>query len=254
MKKFVLFFAVCLFLASFMSINVQAQDSEDPGMVLLFEEFVAPADLAHFWEVQQEAFDYFKEANLKMQIWAYQTGQNSFYWATPLKNFASIDEVFATMMQSGKILKEKGFDGTAKFRDLSNISMSVVRWNPELSWHPEGSSEDGLNFHEWSFMYLKAGHEKEAAEAVHKYIDFYKSIDSDYAWDIYEIVLGEHTPCWILEVQAENEAAMREQEDELNKKYGSDFNKLWQNYVQHVRTIETKKGWYLPDWSMNAGN
>jgi len=252
MKKFVLYFAACLLMASFMNFNARAQESEDPGMILLFEEFVAPADLAQFWTVQQEAFDYFKEADLKLPIWAYQTGQNSFYWATPLKSFASIDEVFATMMQSNKLLKEKGFDGTAKFRDLSNISQSVLVWNPKLSYHPEGSSEDGLNFHEWTFVYLKAGHEKEAAEAVQKYIDFYKGIDTDYAWDIYEVLLGEHTPCWILEIQAKTEAAMREREDMLMEKYQADFMKLWQNMVQHVRTMETKKGWYMPKWSMNV--
>jgi len=254
MKKIVLFFAACLFTTFFLNITVRAQESEDPGLILLYEEFVAPANLAQFWAVQQEAFDYFKEADLKMQIWAYQTGHNSFYWGTPLKNFASIDEVFAAMMQGNKAMKEKGFDGTAKFRDLSNISMSVLRWNPEISWHPEGTSEDGLNFHEWSFMYLKSGHEKEAAEAAKKYIEFYKSIDSDYAWDIYEVVLGDHLPCWILEVQAKDEATLRQQEAELNQKYGDDFSKLWENYVQHVRTIVTKKGWYLPNWSMNVEN
>ena len=249
MKKNVLFFASCLLMALFLNFNVLAQD-DDPGMVLLFEEFVAPADMAQFWNVQQEAIDLFKEIDLKMTVWAYQTDQNSFYWAFPIKNMAGIDEVFATMMKSNQMLKEKGFDGTAKFRDLSNVSTSVVRWNQEISWHPQGSTEEGKNFHEWSFIYLKAGHEMEAANAAKKYIEFYKSINSDYAWDIYEVVLGEHTPCWILEVQAVDEATMRKNDDEMNKKYGEDFRKLWQNMVQHVRTIETRKGWFMPNWSL----
>jgi len=253
MKKIVFLFAACLFMASFLSMNARAQDSEDSGLILMFEEFVAPADLAQFWGVQQEAFDLMKGTDFNMTIWAFQTGHNSFYWATPLKSFASIDEVFATMMQSNQQLMEKGFDGTAKFRDLSDMSQSVLRWNPELSWHPEGTTEEGLNFHEWTFIYLKAGHEKEAAEAAKKYMAFYKSIGSDYAWDIYEVILGVHTPCWILEVQAENEATMRQQSSELMQKYGNDFNKLWQNMVQHIRTTDTRKGWYLPDWSINAG-
>ena len=250
MKRFVLFFSVCLFMASCMTFNVQAQDSEDPGMILLFEEFVAPADFAQFWQVQQEAFDLFDELDFNMTIWAFQTDESSFYWAMPIKNFGGIDEIYNKMMKSHQLMKEKGFDSNMKFRNLSNMSQSVVRWNRELSHHPveAGADEEG-KFHEWTFMHLKSGHEKECAAAVQKYIDFYNSINSDYAWDIYEVVFGEHTPCWILEVQAENEVALREMESELMTEYREDLQKLWQNMVQHINSMETKKGWYLSDWS-----
>ncbi|MFV0268613.1 MAG: hypothetical protein ACK5HT_15915 [Draconibacterium sp.] len=76
-------------------------------------------------------------------------------------------------------LKEKGYDPAAKFRDLSNISQFVVRWNKDLSFRKtervEGAEPD--KFYEWMFIYLKSGHEKEAIEACRKYIDFYKGIE-----------------------------------------------------------------------------
>ncbi|WP_340111885.1 hypothetical protein [Maribellus mangrovi] len=254
MKKFSLLLVLCLVVGAFYVNNLQAQEAEDPGLIFLMEEFVAPADLAQFWEVQQEAIDLFNELDLNMTVWAYQTSENSFYWAMPIKNFAGIDELYASMMNVSQKMKENGFDGDAKFRDLSNISQSVVMWNKELSFHPDGDGQDeeGKGFHEWSFIYLKSGHEKEAAEAAKKYIEFYKSIGTDYSWDIYQVVFGEHTPCWILEVQDVSEAALRETEDAMMKEYRDDFRKLWQNMVQHVRTIETKKGWFLPGWSMQA--
>lgn len=254
MKKFNLLLVLCLLMSALFINNARAQ-GEEPSLFLLMEEFVAPADLSEFRKVQQEAFDVFDELKFKMNIGAYQTDENSFYWAMPLKNFAAIDEFYAKMQTNSQKMKESGYDGDAKFRDLSNISQSVVMWNKELSYHPggEGQDEAGKNFHEWTFLYLKSGHEKEAAAACQKYIDFYKSIGSDYSWDIYQVVFGEHTPCWILEVQAVNEATLRETEDELMKKYRDDFSKLWQNMVQHIRTIETKKGWYLPGWSRNTG-
>lgn len=252
MKKFSLLLVMCLFAGAFFVNTTQAQESEDPGLIFLMEEFVAPADMAEFWKVQQEAFDLFDELDFNLTIWAYQTSENSFYWAMPMKNFAGIDKIYGDMMKYSQQMKENGYDGDAKFRDLSNISQSVVMWNKELSYHPDGVSDEGKGFHEWTFMYLKSGHEKEAADAAKKYIEFYNNIDTDYSWDIYQVVFGEHTPCWILEVQAESEAALRELEDALMKEYRDDFRKLWQNMVQHVRTIETKKGWYLPGWSRQA--
>jgi len=251
MKKFTFFTVLCLIMAAFFANDTRAQEPDGPAMVLLMEEFVAPSDMAQFWKVQSEALELFDELNFDMTFYAYQTDQNSFYWAMPIKSFADIDEVYSTMMNSHKLLKENGYDPDAKFRNLSNISQSVVMWNKELSYHPE-EREEGAEpdkFYEWSFIYLKSGHEKEVAEATKKYMDFYKSVGVNYAWDIYEVVFGDHTPCWILEVSAESELALRQQESDLQAKYHDDFMKLWQNLVPHVRTIETKKGWYLPAWS-----
>jgi hypothetical protein len=255
MKKFSFLLVLCLFMGTFFVTTTHAQETEEPNLILLMEEFVAPADGADFRKVQQEAFDALDKLDFDVTIWAYQTSENSFYWAMPIKNFGGIEEIYASMHNYTKKLKENGFDSDAKFRNLSNISQSVVMWNKELSYHPDGDGQDeaGKNFHEWRFYYLKSGHEKEVAEAVKKYIEFYKNIDSDYSWDVYQVVFGEHTPCWIIEVQDVSEAALRTTEAALMKDYRDDFGKLWQNMVQHVRTIETKKGWYLPDWSRPGG-
>ncbi len=256
MKKFTLLIAVCLIVASLGVNPTYAQESEDPGLILVMEEFVAPSDMPQFWNVQSEAIKLFDELNFDMKFWTYRTDHNSFYWAVPLRNFGSIDEFYARHMKLTEQLKEKGYDSAAKFRDLSNISQFVVRWNKDLSFRKtervEGADPD--KFYEWMFIYLKSGHEKEAAEAGQKYIDFYKGIDEDYPWDMYEVVLGEHTPCWIMEVSSESEAALRKLEDELQKKYNEDFMKLWQNMVPHVRDIKTQKGWFLPGWSKFSEN
>jgi len=255
MKK--LSFSIVLFLTiSLFNVNsTLAQEAEEPSLFLIMEEFVAPSDRAEYWKVQSEMLKLFDELKLEMTFFTYQTDDNSFYWALPLKSFASIDELFAKMMRSNELLKEKGYDPVAKFRDLSTISQFVVSLNKELSYHPtekpEGTEPD--KFYEWTFFHLKSGHEKEAAEATKKYIEFYNSIEENYAWNVYEVVLGNNTPCWILETSAESELAQRTLESDLQKKYGEDFQKLWQNFIQHVGTMETKKGWYLPNWSRYPG-
>jgi len=256
MRKFTLLIAACLIVASLFINQTYAQESEDPGLFLLMEEFVAPSNLPQFWKVQSEAFELFDKINFDMDVWAYQTDDNSFYWAFPIKNFASIDEFFTKSMQFSQKMMENGYDPVAKFRDLSNISQSVVRWNKNLSFHktqkPESAAPD--KFYEWTFIYLKSGHEKEATDVCQKYIDFYKGIDEDYPWNIYEVVFGEHTPCWILEVSSESEAKLRQLESDLQTKYRDDLMKLWQSLVPHVSTMESKKGWFIPGWSRYSAN
>ena len=251
MKKLSFFIVLCLTMALFNVNNIRAQETEEPTLFLIMEEFVAPSDRAEFWKVQSEALKIFDELKFDMTFFAYQTDDNSFYWAIPLKSFASIDELFAKMMSNHKLLKEKGYDPAEKFRDLSTISHFVVSGNKELSYHPV-EKPDGTEpekFYEWTYFHLKSGHEKEAAEAVKKYMEFYDSIEENYEWNGYDVVLGNNTPCWILEVSAESELALRMLNSDLQKKYGKDLQKLWQNFIQHVGSTETKKGWYLPDWS-----
>ncbi len=254
MKKFYLLFLICLLVGAFFASETRAQEGESSNLFLLMEEFVAPSDLPEFWKVQTEALEKMDELEMKMTFYAYQTDDNSFYWALPIKNFAGIDEFFAAMRENNKRLLDNGYDGIAKFRGLSNISQSVVWLNPALGYKPAQMSDEGESrpFNEWTFIYLKSGHEKEAAEVMQKFIDFYKKENIDYEWEVYEVAFGEHTPCWILEVQAADEAALRTQESELHKKYGEEFQKLWTEFVPHVRTFETKKGWFLPKWSRTA--
>jgi len=255
MKKFTLFFVMSLCVALFAINRSQAQDAEAPRFYLVMEEFVAPADLSEFWKVQSEGIALWDSLEIQMTYSAYHTDQNSFYWAVPIQNFAALDDFYATWVVNSNAMKEAGWDPELKFRDLSNISQFVVMWDKELSYKPvkeEAAAEPDI-FYEWSFIYLKSGHEKEAAETVQKYIDFTKEEGIDYRWDIYRVVFGNHTPCWILETRAESEEAMRHFESENNKKYKEEYRELWRNFVQHVRTIETTKGWYLPKWSRNVG-
>lgn len=146
MKKLSFFIVLCLTMYVVNVNNIWAQEAEEPTLFLLIEEFVAPSDMAEFWKVQSEAQEFFDELKFDMTFYTYRTDDNSFYWALPIKSFASIDELFAKMMSNQKRLKEKGYDPIAKFRDLSTMSQSVVSWNKEHSYHttekPEGTEPD----------------------------------------------------------------------------------------------------------------
>lgn len=123
----------------------------------------------------------------------------------------------------------------------------------DLSYHPSGEMGQNKNnkYCEWTFSYLKAGHEKEAAAAVKKYQEFYDGIDESYEWDIYRVTFGPDTPCWIMMVRAESELALRQTEAKLGEQYNVEFQEMWQNFTQHVRKFENKKGWFMPQWSRN---
>ena len=112
---------ICLSLfLGIVSIQTQAQEAPVlPELYLVIEEFVQPADLPAFSDVQQEAIDLGNKSNVEMSVFAYATDASSFYWVIPIKNFASIDKVIATMAEQGEKMKAEGYDPDKKFRDLS---------------------------------------------------------------------------------------------------------------------------------------
>lgn len=253
MKTSTLLITCLILFLGLLSFPSVAQDEEMPTMFAVFEEFVSPADMTKFSEAQKKVFEEMKKHDANFTFWSYRTDENTFYWVMPLMNFASLDNFFNESMALQKKMMESGFDPNKNFRDLSTMRSSIIYWNRDLSYHPSGEMGQSKEkpYCEWTFCYLHNGHDAEAADAVKKYIDFYNNVDETYEWDIYQVIFGHDTPCWILMVRAEDEIAMRKLEKDLNSKYKEDFQKLWQNFSKHVRKIENKKGWFLPKWSMN---
>lgn len=251
MKNFLSSFAVCLFLIAFSGVIALAQEKEAPPMFFVIEEFVAPSDLNEFKKVQSEAVKLFDEIDLKMTFSCYRTDQNSFYWVVPIENFAGIDKLHAQIKSNNKAFMDKGYNPAEKFRNLSTMSQFVVLWDKDLSYHPNPANEDEAphKFHEWSFVYLKSGHEKEAGEAIKAYQKFYDGVEESFSWSIYPVAMGENMPCWILHVSAESEIALRKQEKVLMEKYGKEFEKMWSEFAVHILDSKTVKGWSLPIWS-----
>ncbi len=250
MKKLSLFFTLALLGVAFSFQTSRAQDAESPDMFLVMEEFVAPSDMAEFWKVQSEGFELMDKLDFKLHFGAFQTDRNSFYWVFPIKSFADIDASYAQWMDYARQMKESGWDPQQKFRGLSNMSQFVVKFDKDLSRiAPKVENAEPQIFYEWTYVYLKSGHEEEAGEVIQKFKQFYDEEGIEFYWYVYPVMLGEHTPCWILETIADNEADFRKLESEIHKKYKEDTRPMWQEFVQHVRSIDTVKGWYLPDWS-----
>ncbi len=245
---------LCILLVGFFSLGSWGQDSP-PTNLIVFEEFVSPSDLPAFREVQQKVVDLWKKHNIDIPVYCYRNDADAFYWVVPLDNFGSIDELYKKMQAISKqMMEEDNFDGDKAFRDLSTGRQSVIRWVPELSYHPSGvyGQQNDKPYVEWTFCSLKAGHEKEAGDAIKKYIDFYNKIDDTYEWDVYGVMLGYDTPMWILMTRAESPLAMRQLEARLNEKYREDFSKMWQEFAQHLRKTENQTGWFRQAWSLNT--
>ena len=248
-------FIVCIFL--FMGIvSLQAQEAPVmPENFLVFEEFVQPADLPAFREAQQEAIDLWKKFDFEVPIFTYSTDVSSFYWVVPFENFAALDQMFAKMGELGNKMKEEGYNPEAKFRDLSTTRETIIHWEKDLSYHPSeqmGQSAD-KPYCEWTFFYLKAGHQKEMAEAVKKYIEFSENIDEEWSWDLYSVSMGYDSPCWVVMDRGENPLAMRKLESTLQENHSEKLTELWGNIQPHLRKMEVVTGWFQPDWSLNTG-
>ncbi len=252
MKKIVLLIGFCILFTGFVSLRTHAQEVAPPENFVVFEEFVSPSDMPAFRKVQDKVFELMDKHSPDFTFYCYRNDENAFYWVIPLENFASMDALFAKSMAFQKKMKEvDGFDGDKEFRDLSTGRQTILHLSKELSYHPSGEFGQTLDntFIEWTFCYMKTGHEKEAGAAIKKYIDFYNSIDETYDWDVYTALFGHDTPMWIIMTRAKSELAVRELEDDLNSKYEKEFEKMWQEFASHVRRFENKKGWFLPNWS-----
>lgn len=254
MRKNMLFIGLCILFTGFAALNTVAQETPSvPENFVVFEEFVSTADMASFRKVQAETVKLWKKHGFDVPVYSYSNDDNAFYWVVPIENFAAIDVLFQKIGTLMKKMKDDGFDGQEAFRDLSTMRTSVIHWEKDLSYHPDGQYGQRLDngFVEWTFFYMKSGHEKEASEATKKYIEFYNSVPESYEWDLYSVVFGHDTPCWIFMKRAKSELALRELNSELNEKYKDKFKELWADFAPHVRKVENKKGWFMPNWSLN---
>ncbi|MDX1283547.1 MAG: hypothetical protein R3182_00975 [Draconibacterium sp.] len=254
MKKAVLFIGLCILFTGFVSFSSRAQEAPTiPEYYVVFEEIVSTADMDKFNEVQSKTVELWKKHNMDITLYCYVNDENSYYWVVPVMNFAGIDDLFKKGSEYQKKMQADGFDGIKEFRDLSTGRQMVIHWEQDLSYHPSGQfgQRSDNSYVEWTFFYMKQGHEKEASEVTKKYIDFYNSVPETYEWDVYSVIFGDDTPAWLFMLRAESEIALRKQELELNKKYGDKFKELWAEFTPHIRKVENKKGWFMADWSLN---
>lgn len=254
MKKAFIYLGFSFLFAGFLFVNTLAQQPA-PVNYVVFEEIVSPSDLAAFNKVQQQAVDLWKKHKFELPIYCYGTDDNIFYWVIPIENFGSIDGIYSkSAAVTNKMRDEDGFDGDKAFRDLSTTRSRVIMWSPDLSYHPSGKAIQPASkpYVEWTFCSLRQGHEKEAADAIKKYIEFYKRVKEPYEWDINIVTFGYDTPMWVLMTRSESREAIRKLEGELYKKYSKELDAMWNEFILHVRKIEHKTGWYRQDWSINT--
>lgn len=252
MKKSTLLIGLCLILAGILPDLSRAQQ-QAPLSFAVFEEMVSTYDMPAFNKVQQKAVDLWNKYDIDIPISCYSTDDNSYYWVIRARSFASIDTIFAKSAAFMKKVKEKEDFDSNMFRDLSTSSFSFISWRSDLSYHGEGYTGSNAEnpYVEWSFCYMRQGHEAEAAEAIKKFVDFYKQNGIDYSWDFFEVALGNDVPIWIGINFSTDAIILRQTENALDKKYGAEFKKMWADFAQHVRHVEIKTGWYKPEWSVN---
>ncbi len=254
MKKAALLFGLCLFLPILFTPIVQAQETPAmPENFFVMEEFVQPADAPEFNKVQQEAVDLWKKLGFEWPIFTYSTDASSFYWVVPIENFASLDQLFAQVGELTAKMNEAGYDTGKKFWDLSTTRETVIHWVKDLSYHPNGDMMQTRDnsYCEWTFLYLKSGHEMELAGAIKKYIEFMDKVEESWEWDVYTVLLGYDSPCWILMDRAESPLALRQLEATFWEKYSGELEELYKNMQPHLRKTENVTGWFLPNWSLN---
>lgn len=250
MKKIFMSIGFCILISGLFVFNLSAQNA--PSSFVVFEEFVAPADVAAFSKVQQQAVDLWKKHNFDVPILSYGTEDYTFYWVIPIENFGSIDGIFQKSSAITKKMKEEdGFDGDKAFHELSTVRSSVIMSAPELSYHPDGNYGQTADktYCEWSFCSLKQGHEKEASEAIKKWIEFYKTSGEKYEWDVFHVIFGHDTPMLILMTRSKDPSTIRQMEAGLWEKHRKEFGELWNGFAAHLRKIENKTGWFKADWS-----
>jgi hypothetical protein len=253
MKKIGILALLCLMFASFIPEVLYAQQS--PSLLVVFEEKVAPCDYPQFIKAQKETVELWKKYQIDVPVYAYQNDEYAFYWVVFLHNFASLDTLFTKFSQISAKLKKDGFDGNAKFRDLSTMSYSVMMWDPELSYHLDDSFIQTMDnrYVEWSFYYLLSGHEQEVADAVKAFARFNREKQIDYSFDTFKVLMGNETPAMIVMMRAENPLSMRTRESNFMDKYGKDFSPMWDQFAIHLRKIENKQGWFIPSFSNISG-
>ena len=229
---------------------VFTQDENEGQKWYCYEEIIVPASLHEYNLLSRELVELCKEKEFPYSFYTW-TGEFNYQLWTPINSLNDIDQLdkaWKNLLDNWEAEKLERFRKTK----VKNFTFTITM-QPELTYEPEGISEDEneFTFIEWKEHYLLPDKLNEAIEISKQVKEHLKSIVYDEAVYYAFGGLGYEDPCLISYSTYKNyNDYLIQQGENMNKnKFTEDLLELFQQYIPCMRTSKTEYLLYVENLS-----
>jgi|GEM_PF-2779201 len=249
---------ILLFAFFVLPFNSNAQTTEAPTMLAVFDNDVPPSKVSEFENVVKEQLPFMKKYDLKWSYYIYQTDDNHYWWVCPIHNLNEYKEQEEDWIKFQSLLeKEEGFVGSIQFLEkINSIKPMIFQWLPDVTYIPEGSSPkyDQPQFFNMGMCYIKVGFVQEFLTNQRKWVKLFEDNQLQAGWNFYAGVIGTENPFYMWGETYDSEIDRATAREKAFSQVSEETSKLWNEALQYMRKFETKRGWYRPDLSYIVEN
>ena len=234
-------------------------DAQEPHKQMWFQwdDLVYPAKVSEYIEAAKAVNEFLKEQDYPYPMYAYSSDDFHFYYTMPISSYAAIDTM---QMIWGKIFEKVGEEKMAPLwkafigtQEYGRNRIYVHR--PDLSYHSESDylGDKEANFRSVYINYPMYGMGLKFEEVMKKWIDLHTSKNSEFTYDIFEVVMGDEDPCYFFISRAENAASYYARNMEVWGIIGEEGRQLQKEMFSLLRKVDPKHLWYRKDLSYIPG-
>ncbi|MFQ5604093.1 MAG: hypothetical protein ACE5HS_12580 [bacterium] len=255
MKKPTLFPILVAVLVGLLALPVFAQDEKPTGQLYsIHEDIVKPSMVAQYESaVKDYVAEFVKHKIAFPYMQSSSTNDFHYFYLVPLENFADLDKIKKAGEEFDKKLGEekrqefdKRFAGTYEYhQDL------IARMSGEYSYQPEAPrlKPEEATFLHWTYLYIKAGKEKEANEIARQYKALYASKKIADGYNLYIGEMGTEMPLFVVVSWAKSASDFFTQQEKIKEMLGEEGQALAAKAMAVTRKFVQKTGRSRPDIS-----
>ncbi len=190
-----------------------------------------------------------------MMAFAYEDF-TTYCYLTPMTAYGALDGMESDWM---KVAEKVGKDRWKKIMEANapttdGYSEMIAEHLPALSYAPAAPrlKESEMPYFVDYYYYVLPGKESEFKALAKQFADLCKSKGITNGWDLYQCLVGESLPFFVVGHGAKDAADFAAWDQKDTAAMGDEGKVLFAKAVALCRKIETRPGWWRPDLSYHA--
>ena len=250
--------AAALLAAGLVPMALGAQQPQR-AFLLVYEDHVKPS-MAESYEASTKdmlkALTDAKASTPSFEMMAFMYDDFTYCYLTPLKDFGALDGMESDWMKvAEKVGKERWKQIMASNAPaVESYSELVAEHLPAISYAPAEPrlKESEMPYFVDYYYYVLPGKEAEFKALGKQFADLYRSKGVTNGWNVYQCLLGENLPFFIVGHDAKDPADFAAWDQKDTAALGEEGKALFAKVLSLCRKIESRPGWWRPDLSYHA--
>lgn len=246
MKKCKILMSIIL---AFLFVPVLLAQEDQPTMFVVHQDNVKFEMMPQYEAAAKELVELCKKNNIQMPWTTISVEDGRYIHVSPIKSMADLDKNPLASLDE-KVGKEAMAKLWAKYDECYDSHRNeIAHYIPELSYNPEGVSNEGKNFREYHFLYFAPKNGKKMKEAMKAVKEMFKAKGSKAAYNVYSSGFGSPESYYMVSIAGENQAETAKNGMENDKLLGDERKAVFFNVIKLASKYDQVLGNIRPDLS-----